>query len=453
MSVDTATPLGMLSSGVTPSLTNFGSVVLKEFYLGPIRDVLNSKTVLLRLISRNEDSISGKYGVVPLRTSRNEGLGFVQEEGYLPDPGTQGYSKALVPMKWGYARIKFTGQVLQASRNDRGAFAEAADTEIMGAIEDFKHELNRMMFGNGSGRLCSISSTNTYNAATTTQTVINPGGFTNPGNGTQYLRVGMIVAIIREGTGIVYSGTITAVNASAGTVTIAGAANAVQTAAVAGDFIHRASRTGLTLGATTDYPHTSRGNEPMGLAGIGGDTDADTPIWFNYAGGTANTLQGISASGNPAWQAPVIGNASAADPLDLTVMQQMIDLMDRFGDRVPGAALCSHGQRRVYLEQLVPDKQFVNTLEMDGGFRAITYNEIPIIPDKDCTPGRMYWIDFDPLSIYRMSDFFWIDHDGSVLFRVAGGDKDSYQATLAAYMELATSDRHCIGKIQGLAEP
>ena len=50
--------------------------------------------------------------------------------------------------------------------------------------------------------------------------------------------------------------------------------------------------------------------------------------------------------------------------------------------------------------------------------------------------GGIYFLDESSLELYRMSDFDWMDKDGSVLSRVAG--VDAYEAVLYKYATLGT---------------
>lgn len=411
---------------------NFRDVVLKEYYLGPIRDIGNNSTVLSRVLLKDEESISGKYAVIPLRTARNEAIVSIAENALLPDPDTQGYLKALVPMRWTYGRILFTGQTIAMSRSDRGAFAEAADSEVNGLAIDIKCAVNRMLFGDGGGALALV---NNISAGPTYQ-VANPGGFTNGGNGTKYIRPKMVLGLVRAG---VLQGTakVLSVNAGAGTITMVNAFSFGNSAV--GDRLVLATQDGAgAVPAGFTIASTGHNNEMMGLAGI--INDADPP---------GGDFQSIDRPTNPIWQANVIDAASTA--LDLDVMQQAIDECELAGDGVPRIIVTTHGQRRSYLDNLVPDKQFVNTMEMDGGFRTLEFNMIPLVPDKDCTYGWMYFIDTETFSIYRMSDYFWIDHDGSILSRIP--NKDSYQATLALYAELGCTSPNRSAVITNLLEP
>ena len=74
---------------------------------------------------------------------------------------------------------------------------------------------------------------------------------------------------------------------------------------------------------------------------------------------------------------------------------------------------------------------------MDGGFEALDYNGKPLVVDRHMRPGGMYFLDESTLELYRMSDFDWMDEDGSVLSRVAG--VDAYEATLFKYSTLGCS--------------
>lgn len=418
----------------------FNSVVLKEFYLGPIRDILNSSTVLSRIILKDEESISGKYAVIPLRTERNEAIVNVDENAFLPDAQTQGYAKTLIPMRWLYGRILFTGQVIAMSRNDRGAFAEAADSEVSGLAIDMKKAINRQLFHDGSGRLCQVTAI----GAAPTYSVANPGGFTNGGNGTKYLRPKMVCACISAAGTLKGTAKITSVNASAGTVTFANSFSAAG-GAVVNDYLVLAAQDGAgAIPTGLGLESTAWNKEMMGLAGIVNDADPPAGAFQGIV-----SSNGSGRSNNPAFQANVIDAASTA--LDLDVMQQAIDVCEQQGDGVPKVIILTHGLRRSYLDNLVPDKQFVNTLEMDGGFRTIEFNMIPVVPDVDATYGRMYFLDTDTLAVYRMSDYFWIDHDGSILLRLP--NKDSYQATLALYAEMGCTAPNRSAVITNLLEP
>ena len=66
------------------TLSTFDAI-LKTQYLGPIREQLNSSSVLYSRLEKNEDSVVGKNFTIPLHYGRNEGVGARAEGGTLPD--------------------------------------------------------------------------------------------------------------------------------------------------------------------------------------------------------------------------------------------------------------------------------------------------------------------------------------------------------------------------------
>lgn len=416
--------------------------VLKEFYLGPIRDQLNSSTVLMSRLMKNEADVSGKQVNLPLQTKRNEGVGARSENQTLPTSGNQGYEISQFAVKYLYGRISITGPVIAASRTDKGAFTRALDSEIQGMTRDFKHDINRQLYGDGSGVLGVVTEDH---GTATSSTVRQYGDIPNVGANLKFFAPGMNVIEIDSATAIRQANTVSSVDIGAKDVTF-----------------------GTALIDTSDMfargEHISNGDdsflkEMMGLLGIcvgspqtlvsdsGVDTSKHSPEHGTGASqydilsavdGSVTSLQGVTDDG--IWRPQVVHNSGVAQNLSTDLMQQALDLAEEIGQGDPSIILTSYGCRAAYLDLLVADKRFVNTMELDGGFKALEYNGIPLVADKDCTAGHMYFVDESAMSIYRSSDFFWLDRDGSVLHRL--DDKDAYQATMAYYAELGTSRRN-----------
>lgn len=412
--------------------------VLKDYYIGPIRDILNSKTVLLNRLVRDQENTSGNIALVPVNLRRNEGLGAIGDGAQLPDPGRQGFDRVEIPMAYDYGRILFTGPTVAASRNSEGAFARVVDTEVRGIGRDLKNEANRMAFGDGSGRLAAITA-----IAGNIYTVNNPGGFANPGPGVQYFRVGMVVGVYDEvGNTLRGSSNITAVNVATNQITLQ---NAIGGAAP-GEFFYRVSEDSLGVPAPgLPAGSDARFNEPIGLAAM--VDDADIP---DVGGGTRGYL-GIPVATEPVWSAPVIGNGGIPFPLDLDVLQQGEHAADQSGDGKVTIYLVSYGLQRAYLNLLQTDKRYVNTMRLDGGFTALEYNGKPLVPDKDMTWGRIYGLSEDSIKIYQHSPIFWVDDDGHILHRL--DDRHSFQATLCWIWQIANEARNSSVRIEDLQDP
>ncbi|NLD46701.1 MAG: phage major capsid protein [Clostridiaceae bacterium] len=377
------------------NLTSFNPI-LKNQYLGPIREQINSKIELLKRIGTDEESVVGKNFTIPLHHSRNEGIGARSDGGTLPTAGQQGYQDCIVPMRYLYGRIQITGPTIEAAKNNEGAFVRAIESEMKGLSKDLKSDLNRQLFSDGSGRIaiCGV----TANATTVVVT------------STAKLRVGMVVDIIVAATGITGTGatgrTIISIP-DATTFVISGAA-------ITTDDTYAVYRTG------------SRNLEVMGLNGICSAT---------------STLQGLDVITYPWWRANVMLNAGGGNrAISETLLQTAIDTTYTNSDGEVSAIFTTVGVRRAYQVLLQNDRVYQNTKDYDGGWKALDYNGLPFMVDKDCNANTIYLLDEDNLKFYQLADWNWMDRDGAILSRVANAD--AYEATLYKYCELGCLARN-----------
>jgi len=433
-------------AGATRGSSLVGSTfnkVLKELYRPAVVDQLNSKTVLARVLGRrSEGMIEGKYMVIDLNTGRNLGYGVAAEGGRLPDPQQQQYQQARYNCRYSYGRIRFTGPAASASRSDRGSFIRIMDAEIQGLARDIQHDSNRIMFGDGSGRLCEIQGSTGAGPFT----VVNPGGITSSALGTQYLQENMRVGILESDSGAVLTAPsavftggyraafLSAVDRTSGTVTFkngSGSSTSL-TAATGTRYLYLANE------ESTDLPGTSwaRGLEPNGLAAIVDDAD---PV-FQDGTSWPTGLGEVPVASVPLWKAQVIDNGGTAIPFTQDMFQQAMDLVDQASDGAVQMWVTTHGIRRQYLNSLVGSKRYPNTMELDGGFKALTYDGRPIVVDKDCTRGRVYGLDLETIFLMYETDWDWMDQDGAVLHRIP--DQDAFQATMYRYWQMGTDARN-----------
>lgn len=417
--------------------------LLKEYYEPGIQDLLNNKTILRRRLKPSAQYIQGgKYVVIDLNTARSTGYAYLGEGGKLPDPKSQTYKQTQYTMRNSYARIKFTGPGASGTRSDRGSFARMMDSEIQGMARDVQCNDNRIMFGDGTGRLAQVSA-----VSGTTYTLRYPGGIVSTGLGTQYIEIGMTIAAManasettvlnevgaetgyRNPSGTVIGSNITAVDYAAGTITVAIAHAAI----AANDYIYLCSNVDSATGQ-----ESARGNEPNGLAAI--VDDADPTFQSGTTGFWPQGLGAIPSSSNPTWRAGVIDNGGVAVPFAADMFQKAMDLADMNGDGLVSAWYTTHGIRRQYLNTLVSSKRFNDTMEMDGGFKVLTYADRPIFVDKDCTRGRIYGLDEAAIWPAMETDYQWMDQDGNILHRL--DNYDAFQATLYCYWQLVTQARN-----------
>lgn len=435
------------ATGATRGSSLAGAVfseILKEVYRPAVVDQLNSKTVLMRMLGRDSEHIQGgKYHVNDLRVGRNFGFGYAGEGGRLPDPQQQKHKQSRFDLRYSYGRIKFTGPAASGSRSDRGSFVRVMDTEVQGMAQDIQHNDNRVLFGDGSGRLCQIVS----GSGSGPWVVSNPGGITSTGLGTLYLDVDMRVATLNSDTAAVAVGTqpsaaftssyrsafIASVDRTAGTVTFKDGAGSATTLTKTGTmYLYIANDWSTDLTGTS----WGRGYEPNGIAAIIDDAD---PV-FQDATSWPTGLGAVPVATYPIWKANVLDNGGNAIPFNPDMFQQAMDLADTASDAMPNLWVTTHGIRRQYLNTLVAAKRYPNTMKLDGGFKALTYDDRPIVVDKDCTRGRVYGLSGESCYLAYETDYDWMDQDGSVLSRMP--DADAFQACMYRYWNLCTDARN-----------
>ena len=93
----------------------------------------------------------------------------------------------------------------------------------------------------------------------------------------------------------------------------------------------------------------------------------------------------------------------------------------------------------------------LSTMELEGGFKALSFNGIPVLVDRFCPAGTMYLLNTDDFKLCQLCDWQWLEaEDGKILKQVPG--KAVYTATLVKYADLIC-ERPCgQGRLSGIAE-
>ena len=388
--------------------------IIKTQYAPVVGEMINHSTPILDRIGKDYDSVQGKDFTIPLHYGRNEGIGARGEGSALPTAGNQSYKASVLPMRYQYGRFQITGQTIKATRNNEGAYRKAVRSEMEGLANDMCDSLSRQLFGDGSGLLATLAS-----SGSGTSTVVV--------DSTAKLRVGMPIDIIVKTTGAAtagLAGTSVATITDGTTFTISGTL---------------AGSPAATYGV---YIAGSRDLEMMGLGGIVSAT---------------TTVQGLDVATYPWWVATVQGNSGTARAISDTILQKALDTLTQNSNGKPSAMYTTYGVRRAYQAILAAGKQFVNTMTLAGGFDTITYNGLPIIPDKNAPSGKIFVVDESKLKFYRMSDnggedngLFWLEEDGNMLKYVTG--YDAYEAILCLYSNLGTTMRNAFVRIDDITE-
>lgn len=378
--------------------------ILKTQYLPAVNEQLNNATVLFSRLQRDYDSVVGKNFTLALHTGRNNGTGARAENADLPTPGAQSYVNSIIPMKYYYGSIQLTGQTIKAAKVSEGAYLQALDSEMKGLFRDIKVNLNKQMWGDGSGFITKCGTTS--NATTV---VVDSTADLKPG-----MRID--ITVISSGatsTGILNVYVDSIVNATSFKISGSTGVTTDNTFAV------------YRQGSRTSNGTTATDMEMMGFNGIFSDT---------------LKLQNLDPATETYWKANVLGNSGTPRDISETLMQTAMDTTEINSDCEVSAVYTTYGIRRAYQALLQTKKQYVNPLQLKGGWTALDYNGKPLIVDKDCPANKIFFACEDEIKIYRLADLEWMQEDGAVLCRVP--NKDAYYSQAFMYSELATTKRN-----------
>lgn len=376
---------------------------LKTLYLGVVADQLNTNVnPLLAKISQTTSDVWGKEIRKLAPFGLNGGIGAGTEDGALPVASGNSYAQFVLTLKNLYGTIQISDKAIRASQNNAGAFVNLLEAEMEGLLKASKFNFGRMLYGDGSGVLATVSSF-TPNVITV--------------DTTKNVMEGMLVDIIRStGTTAVYARRISEVDRENNTITLDG--STLSSSAVAeGDVV---------------VVQGSYNKELTGLGALFGDSD---------------TLYGLTRSSNK-WMKPYSTTSSTITDVKI---QKAIDTLDEVAGSNADFIVCSAGVKRAYQDYLLTNRSNVDVMNLQGGYKAISYNGIPVISDRFCPEGTMYILNTGDFHLHQLCDWRWLEgENGKVLHQDA--NKPTYTATLVKYADMICDRPIGQAKISGITE-
>ncbi|MDR1905427.1 MAG: phage major capsid protein, partial [Clostridiales bacterium] len=165
---------------------------LKSFYLGVVSEQLNfGVNPFLAKIQQTSSDVFGKEVVKLISYGINGGVGAGKETGDLPAASGNNYAQLRTDLKNLYGSIEISDKAMRASENAAGAFVNLLNAEMDGLLKASKYNFGRMIFGDGTGVLANVVSTDSTDRKKITV------------NDTKYLIEGMILDIVDSATGTV----------------------------------------------------------------------------------------------------------------------------------------------------------------------------------------------------------------------------------------------------------
>lgn len=375
------------------TMANVGEV-LKNVYLGPLRYQMNDQVnAFLAQIEKTSRFVSAGDSMikVPLRYGRVGGIGNRSDDGDLPTPNPRKTKQATLTTKNIFARFQITDKIMKASKSDVASFSNMLEQQIDDCRIDAQLDFGRQTLGNGTGALATIDSVS--DLVLTLKT-----GAGEPG--TMYFVEGMLVDIYTTTTKDTSEAEVTAVDEAAGTITVSSATGAAQN-----DVIYLA------------------GNKDLELSGL--------KYVFEES-----SIYGLAKATYP-WLTPTRTNV-AGEIADVTIQTAIDKVRRRAGSKI-NFLMGSAGVRRAYMNYLLATKNIVNSMELKGGWSAISFTSgntsAPLVVDDLLGPGKLYGLALDNWMLHQIDDWDWLNDDGAMLTRVT--NKAAYEATLAKYADLA----------------
>lgn len=392
---------------MTLNLTSFDGA-LKEYYTDQhVENMVYKKNPLLALMAKRED-FYGRNFPVPIVWGNPQGRSatFTQAQ----NRGAAEFSRIkefLLTRVHDYGIATIDNETMEASKNDSGAFLQAATVEIDGIINSLTRSLAIAQYRAGFGSLGQVT---TSSLGVTTITLVNLDDITNFEVGMELdvaaaETTGATRARGSSGNGLI----VTAIDRGAGTLTFGFNAND--------------ATNGIPLIAQNDYIF-ARGDR---------DTTA-TPVKFKVAGLSAwlpytaptagDSFFNVDRSVDPVRLAGVRYDGSST-PIEEAVIELATRISREGG--APDHCLMNFANYASFEKALGSKVQYADLEIGEVGFRGIRINgpagEINVIPDQNCPVTFMYmlqlntWVHASLGKAVRV-----INTDGNTMLRQANAD-------------------------------
>jgi|AGTN01.1.fsa_nt_gi hypothetical protein len=380
--------------------------VLKNLYLDVICEQLNNRTnPFYAAIKKGGEEISGKNAVVVCRYGLNGGMGSATEAGTLPISGGNNYLNLIADLKNIYGTIEVSDKVLRASKDSSSALVNVLNAEMEGLLEAAKFNFSRMLWQTGSGVLAKIGDMTGYGS-----TLFPVASLIN-------LSEGMIIDFL-HGTTLLSAGhRITKIDRTNGVITVSPAVGA-----------------GITV-AENDVITLQQSS----CAEINGIPYLFDPSFTTYYGVSKSALEPIL---------PL--TVSIGAELTVDKMQEIWDKIEARSGNDVNMLVTNYAVRRKYLAHLQASRLNVDYMNVDGGFKAVSFNGVPLVADKFCAEDSIFYLNTGDYKLVQLCDWEWIEgENGSILTQLE--KSPSYTGTLVKYANLVCTRPFGQGKMTGIA--
>ncbi len=353
---------------------------LKSVYLGTVTELLNTRVnPLLAKIEQTSADVWGKEIRTAAKFGINGGVGAGDEDGDLPSAYGNNYMQFVTTLKNLYGQIEISDKAIRASADGRGAFTDLLNAELEGLLNASKFNLGRMLYGDGSGKLCTFS------------------GATPVCDGTRNLIEGLVVDVYSSSGTKKGTARIKYIDRQAKKVELDDPSVSV----AAGD---------------TMYVQGSKDKEITGIGAL-----------FN-----GTSIYGVDKSSHP-FLTPYTKNVNSS--IDEIMIQEAIDTLENEAGSTVDFITCAQDVKYSFIEFMGAYRRNIDVAEIEGGFKTISYNGIPLVYDRFVPDGCMYLLNTKSFKLHQLCDWRFLETENGKILRQNQG-KPTYTATLVKYCDL-----------------
>lgn len=377
---------------------------LKTVYLGAVANHLNLKAnPFLAKMNQSTCNIVGNEIVKVAPYGVNGGFGALLEDSALPEAVSTSFEKFRETLKNLYGKIEISDKAVRASQSSSGAFVNLLNSEMESLIKTCSFHLARMLFGDGTGNLGNVAEH--YPQIDAYATYDDVRNFVE----------GMIVDFedTTNASKTYAQNVVTSVDRSLNRV-----------------YFKNSFTTALNTNCITYLPN-SKNNE---LTGLGKIFKKDS------------SLYGVDRSQNKWLNPKTVTNAGQITDI---IIQKMIDDLEDYYDSDIDYITCSSDVKRYYQEYLQSFRRNIDYMELNGGYKAMSYGGIPIVSDRFAPKGSMYILNSKDFNLYQLCDWTWLEGDDGRILKQNPGYA-TYSATLVKYAEMMCDRPAAQGLITGI---
>ncbi len=387
------------------------SEALKVLYINPIREFVNMQAdPFASRILQTSDNITGYQKIVrAVQIGANGGAGAGTETGILPVAGENLYKQFESTTKNLYGTISISDKILKsATGQSAGSFVNALQRDVDTLTKTLKFSLARQVYGDGSGKLCTLVANTATNATTVTMT-----------SSVKFNVLPGLTVDVYNGSGTKISGStaprIKDVNYSTGVVTLDSA---------------------LTGAITAGSYMTMQGSNNLELTGLG-------KVF------STSDLYGLTRA-DYSWMQPyTVTNLGALTEWKLqSVINQQEDVYDIKINHIA----CGNAAYGYYMDLMNTRRQINDVMILEGGHKALKFNGIPLTRTKFLEDATIDLYDTSLFTMDQIADWEWMDDDvHGILQRNAR--YATYEGSLAKYCDMMCVLPGALARLGGVAAP